>query len=407
MADVVPPALELHFAKLEEWLDDRAAVLAKKHPAQFTTVKTKAPLLLHHLKYEIPLICKQLQKARSVLDEGSKRIEDANRAIIAGKKQRIDSLVRYGLLSDNRPDALQGDEKQVEEIAGCLDTLLQKRGVEVSTTLDETAADLATQLTAVEATYDAVLKRHKFFGDKCSFESHFPWLKGLMQHKGQQLKLSNDVSDTNEKGVAESGVPSGVVQPTIDWGDVEVACGSDAAVIEVDAAALTAAPAEADGYEVRPSGAVHAHNDKHRSRILDECCAVEAFLNQRICETPSGACEELRQQLERVMKLKHALEDEVTLQILRAHHSVAHKEELMGRIDQVRRVVDRALSSQHEWQVKMQQAAEDLTRLESEQTHAAHIADTLRKECEVALREIYKPRDVVIIGGDVDKLSTL
>ena len=326
--------LDVHYAKLEDWLKDRSSLLQKKHAVLYQAALDAAPRMLHLVRHELPSLRRAAARHGSAVEESARKLQETARLREQLLCRRQQELADRGLLF--APAATVGSSSSPSEHSAA-----------ASTTTGDVVDRIQRQAGSVAPVFDASVKlaavvvhgRVLSFFDACQRRLDattttstrepagtdpqrlppreaallFPWITSLAQQpeidsRGRQLAGHDDATAVpvaaeidwgDLPADSKSGSGCGGEPPTavfIDWGDAVAP-----AVIDWgdDVSSLSGAPSPSQvpagrclvTPEWRPVPrnergvpCVRPHEAKARAHLLDECDALLSFLAARSLE---------------------------------------------------------------------------------------------------------------------------
>ena len=432
-------SIDIHYAKLEEWLVDRSAVIKKQHPKTYTAVLAAAPMLIQKVKYDLPATRKQVNKAEGAAKEAKGAINDAIRTSAQARATRSELLAKYGLASNREEEeqVLAGLDHalnlRLAKAAATLEHQLRQRasgrddaykGVTLQRCLDEYYVTMVKQLQHSMSDVEA-----KAIAD----EPAFFWLPRLASEStSNTTSLDECISRVKtEMGISGTSDAAGagaepVLDLDIDWGDDAPAAAAAEPAIVLDLDDLEPPPTASGSKQ--PQGAdqllsatgiagasmpappketpVLIWEERHRAPIVDELCALTAFYGEQLAQQADGgtvlSCggdEGKVKAMHELLKSMTALvDDEVTTDLLRMHSSYRHKERFLRRIEQLGFNASAKEQRKKDLEDRAVAAEEEAEKLRPEADVMIAEIKELQKKCEQMLSEVYKPRSVKLVG---------
>jgi len=118
--------IDIQYAKLGEWLEDRSTTLTKQHPESYTNLLASAAALLRNMKYEIPALRDEIGKATSKLREAEALLVDSLRRKKDLGTQLERELSELGLKGCEEDDLFRSIEEHIpmwmSKVVECLQT---------------------------------------------------------------------------------------------------------------------------------------------------------------------------------------------------------------------------------------------------------------------------------------------
>jgi hypothetical protein len=395
--------IDIHFSKLEEWLTDRRAVLAKSHAKDFDTCLKAAPRLLQLVKYDIPALRKQLQKLTSQMDESSKAIGGADKNKQGWRRKRQALLESIGIVADSFEEGADAGEYSVLVIGELLDARIDAVAIEYCASVKEKLSKIFPAFGALYETHLAsCMPRGPWV------EQHFPWLQRLFD-ECSMLDVASDNKKSEEKIQNEQAADDAPI--AIQWDDEDL--------VEVPAGAAAVEPAcgSGEGSLLPPApGAtgtgptVLLTRPDHRSAVTEELHAAIVFVRERVLDlagTKSADAVAFAPResavLEGLEKVQQALSLPLHVDLLRMRSSFRNKERFLQNFENLQRGLSVVAQRTLEHEARLASTSEEAAKCNAELSAVLSEARKLQQQTETALNKIFAPRPVSIVG-EINKI---
>lgn len=403
--------IDIHYAKMEEWLNDRKSVLGKKHSGEIAFCLQAAPLLVQATRYDVPALKKAISRLSNQRSEATQMLHDAPKNVNALREKRRGVLARYHIMEDPADDSCTQS----------LDALLERRISAAEATVTEHVAHEAPGLLArCFAAYTKHLRTLKCDASSFSPGAQFPWLERLVEDCPQ---LICSLEARGEPLSSEVGAVDGGGE--IDWGDDEEIAPSAAAsadgAIQISWDEEPGEDSNAVGQQNVWSGAllpperssgvcVAITRAEHRACILQELSSLAGFLSERIADelddkdlrhTPENRfayCGELAELESGVERLRSALVDGVDAELLRMRQNFRAKEKFIAAYEAACRSIAAAAARVHAAEGTIQLVDSQLEVLQPQLQALILSTREKQRDCEAALSKVFPDREVTIVG---------
>lgn len=383
--------ISIHYQQMEEWLEDRRAVFARKYKKQYADLLSLAPRLVQMAQYDIPALEKQIKRNETAVEECHRVGEEAVKTQQKLRERRAAMLAEYGIEESASSTAEGG-------VVSAVDRRVEVACVHLNTAFQ---AYVRAQVSTFKEHYNALLEitATGFFGGD-AFAQHFPWLQRAVEERDFELPSDS----AHSTGAAhEDAAAAG---PQIDWGDDDDVFGggeiSGPAAAEVqinwDAVEMEARPAgETDGL---PCGdgkhfSIDLSSPKHRVNVLAELQAVLCFCRERSSVQLVGALVPS----EEVYALLSSSRD---AEFVRMKENFRSKDAFVDRIDRFERQMMVARNRHAAHEAKMHDAEAELTRLKPQYAELLAKTTTTRDSVLTCLGQMFPDRKILIVG-DLNK----
>lgn len=384
--------ISIHYQQMEEWLEDRRSVFAKKYKKPYADLLSLAPQLVQMAQYDIPALEKQIKKNETAIEECHRVGEEATRTQQKLADKRVAMLRDYGI-----------DEQESGErgVVGAVDDRIEGACHSLNTSFQNYTRSHVGSFKDFYNTLLAKTATGCFGAD--AFALHFPWLQRSLEEADYALRANalNDLANAED----------GDAGPQIDWGDDDDGDGgaivSSSAGIDGNGAAAVQINWDADEMEARPAEnedlpasdgkffSIDLALAKHRVSVLAELQAALCFCRER------GTVRELeaRGPTEAVLELLSASRE---AEFARMKENFRSKDALLDRIDRFEQqmMVARNRHSTHE--AKMRDAEAELARLKPQYAELLSKTAATRDSALACLGQMFPDRRILIVG-DVNK----
>ena len=398
--------IDVHYTKLEEWLTDRRAVLAKSHPKEYETCVKAAPRMLQLVKYDIPALRKQLQKLNSQLDESAKVIGGSEKSKQTWRKKRQALLESLGITEG--PEGSASHASTVLVISELLDQRIEAASREYSVLVKQ---QVATAFPLLDELYHShvAASSEKASGSSRWTALHFPWLQRLFE----ECHVDDDAGSApgGASNAAEPPMPAEDA-PAIQWDDEPQAISwDDEPPMEVTAvAAVTLQEGlEADALGPAACGGagttVQLTRPEHRSAVTEELAAATVFVKERIfdlCglniqEAAAFAPQEVAT-CGALESVRAALSSPQHIDLLRMRSNFRQKERFLQSLESTQRGLSLVVQRTMEHEARLVSAGDEASKCQLELTQLLEEGRHLQEQTERTLSKIFAPRPVSIVG---------
>ena len=405
--------IDIHFTKLDEWLTDRRAVLAKSHAKEYDACVKAAPRLLQLVKYDIPAVRKQFQKLNSQIDESSKVISGTEKNKQGWAKKRVVLLESLGIASKDNHCADDASSSSVLVMSDELDARIEVAAHEYSQNVKKKLSQAYPLLDEMYHAHVSSLQQPSTGSIRWSAR-HFPWL--------QRLFDECDVDDSDASISAKKAQHEGdaaVDAPSIQWDDEPTISWDDDAPIEVLSALAevdhrhdTTLAAECFGPPSAVAGGVSVQltRPEHRSAVTEELHAATVFVKERIIDlaglNTSAAATFSPKELVALRALD-GVRDAITfpqhVDLLRMRSNFRQKERFLQSLETIQRGLSLVTQRSMEHELRLATASDDAAKCLAELTSLLDEGRKLQQQTEVSLTKIFAPRPVSIVG-EINKI---
>lgn len=383
--------ISIHYQQMEEWLDDRKSVFARKYKKSYAELLSLAPQLVQMAQYDIPALEKQMKKNETAIEECHRVGEEAARTQQKLSDRRAAMLFDYGIHEG------EGGERGV---VGAVDDRVDGACRTLNSSFQSYAQ---AHLGGLKDFYNALLVRTAAgcFGPD-AFALHFPWLQRALEEADHALP-TNSLDDHADAAAEDAG-------PQIDWGDDDTggACGGDdgpttepaaAATVEInwDADEMEARPAECEGLPARDGKhfSIDLALARHRVSVLAELQAAVCFCRER------SAVRELEARVptEAVFELLSVSRE---AEFARMKENFRSRDALLDRIDRFEQQMMAARTRHATHEAKMRDAEAELTWLKPQYVELLARTTATRDGALACLQQMFPDRRILIVG-DLNK----
>lgn len=412
--------IDIHYAKMKEWLEDRASLFGKKHAKELQLCLGLAPELVQAVRYDIPALRKTVGRLINQRSEAMSSLDDAPRAEEQHREHQRQMLSSYGI-------SFTAFEQRGAE----LETLLDQRIAEVECSISLLLADdLPRVLPKCFELYTRQLEQVHFAADSpldSVAAQHFPWLSRAMD----EAHLLASAAQLRTESNAATRTAAEEVDPTvdIDWGDdaADVVDGAGEVVIAWDdapddAADAGCAPTVSSGDSECPppqnlSGApsVVVARPDHRAALVSELTALTSFLEESILDTlqrdgvTDSADARLRHCPSQVSHISDvsALIKRLTVgneaNLLRMRNNFRLKEKFINGVEDIDRSIARVRARASTADQRISTMDDELAALRPQIDALVQTCKAHQRACEEALQRVFPDREVLIVG-DINSL---
>jgi hypothetical protein len=425
--------IDIHYAKMKEWLEDRASLFGKKHVKEFQLCVSLAPQLVQAVRYDIPALKKTMARLTNLRAETLAAIEDAPKAEQQHRNNQRQILASYGLPAELLEQCVP------------LEALVDARvgDVERSVTL-YLAEALPRIVPSCFALYEKQLEHIRFGKDAIGITPaeaaglHFPWLTRAVA-EATQLAASA-MQSNNTTSAADGGATTGNDAPTldIDWGDDDsplpdtTVAGAEVAIQWDDDA-----PAALDGVGPSTTASNDDDDDKsflppaahtavggvsitvaradHRAALVHELTALQAFLDEHVLDTlqrdsiadtaeqRQRHCPALAEWCVHIQSIIRQLTHGKEAELLRMRNNFRLKEKLINSVEDVDRAIARVKARASAAEQQIETINEELAKIVPQIESLVATSKAQQRQCEEALQLVFPDREVLIVG-DVNSL---
>ncbi|KEG15465.1 putative dynein heavy chain [Trypanosoma grayi] len=390
-------AITVHYQRMEEWLNDRKAVLGKKHKNEYTRLLELAPKLEQLVRYDIPAQQRQQKKLTNALDDSFRVIEDATKAACSLEEKQMRLLQEYGLE--------HGGNTSDDALNAAVDARITASTALLNEGLREFGASV--HLAAFREAYGSIAREFSMgMYDRDVFSEHLPWLERVFE---ERLYASTVVEQQHCQPmvVQEDSEPC-----SIDWGDMGVSGPIDIdAAMEIkwdenegeeDLYGPTDGESNADD-EKPPAKIVgifsmNVSNAAHRQHILTELQALRCFASERSLMGDDSLAE--------AVAVAEALEQKLTTSteaaFVRMKASATLRLSFLDEVQRLQRGITAAAMRNSSAEDRVKQIQDELRRLAPQVDALLDAARACRDECLAELLKMFPGRTVTIVG-DINK----
>lgn len=427
-------AIEIHYAKMEEWLTDRRSVLSKKTSLQdLDRCAALARKLVQNVKYDIPALKKQLNRLEKQRDEAQQAVSSAPKAQSQAVEKRNQFLLRYSI-------PLVGPESG-EGIEDTIDAALESRIQLAESRVSELicAASVQESLNDALRTYDDVVSPASS-GEAASMK-HFPWLYRLatedlaklnracqenhQAHDGNAGCTVNE--ETDEMGSIDWGDDDGAVVSSVAPDSVEICWDDEGAAEEIQTVVETA-PALSGASDItsmpqpppRQTGgsgpSIHiVSRAEHRAAVLSELLSLTAFIDERILDhlissdvavTPQNRnahCPQLVALLNAMESMRATLCDGVDAELIRMRQNFRLKEKFITSFEGLMRGISVVAIRCRDAEGRAAAALEEMNSIEPQLNKLVQDTKSDHFVAKDMIQRMFPDREV-LITGDVNSL---
>lgn len=97
--------ITIHYQQMEQWLNDRKAVFARKYKKPYLALVALAPQLVQLVQYDLPALQRQIKKESNALSQCHRICEEAQVTKSKMCKKQAEMLISYELVTNDAPSA--------------------------------------------------------------------------------------------------------------------------------------------------------------------------------------------------------------------------------------------------------------------------------------------------------------